>query len=153
MYESDFIMRQIRLMTEGLAKMLFQADIQHIELIDEDGNLNGGGILFHRLMVMVGEGRIDKAEDLLFAEIDANPATEFYIVALEFYHRLSELRDDTLAAGNFSRDEVQRGMDDVTAIYDRIAETMPEEDTREIEEALREWAARLTQSESCPFDD
>ncbi len=112
MYESDYIMRQIRLLTDSISQLVFRRHTT-VELLDEDGNLQGSGVLYHRLRMLVREGRINQAENLLFDELDKNPAADTFEVALQFYADLARLTDAQLAACDFSRAEIEAGLRDV----------------------------------------
>ncbi len=116
MYESDYIMRQIRLLTDSISQLIFQRHAT-VDLLDEDGNLQGSGVLYHKLRALVNEGRINDAENLLFFELDSNPIPDTFEVALQFYQDLLQLSDIRLADCAFSRAEIETGLREV---QDRI---------------------------------
>jgi len=57
-------------------------------------------------------GNFSKAEDILFELIDNN-SDEIFANALSFYERLKLKSDDELQSGNFSRDEVEDGLEEI----------------------------------------
>lgn len=60
------------------------------------------------------EGQFAKAEDALYALLDAAPANRDALeIGLGFYSRLEALGDETLAAGDLPRAEVQAGLADL----------------------------------------
>jgi tetratricopeptide (TPR) repeat protein len=59
-------------------------------------------------------GRYDKAEDALFALLEAAPAdADAHAIGLGFYTRISALSDERLAAGGLPRDEVLSGLAEI----------------------------------------
>ncbi|MHB8034000.1 hypothetical protein CF069_08625 [Clostridium botulinum] len=59
------------------------------------------------------EGNYDKAEDLIFEELEKNDSPEVYEIAVEFYNALLKKSDEELNEGNFSREEIYQGLDDI----------------------------------------
>ncbi len=59
------------------------------------------------------EGNYDKAEDLIFEELEKNDSPEVYEIAVEFYNALLKKSDEELNEGNFARDEIYQGLDDI----------------------------------------
>lgn len=49
------------------------------------------------------EGNYDKAEDLIFEELEKNNSPEVYEIAVKFYTTLLKKSDEELNEGNFSR--------------------------------------------------
>lgn len=62
---------------------------------------------------LVYEGKYNEAEDILFKELDKNGSYEMYLVAVDFYNLLLEKSDEELAKGNFSREEIYQGLEDI----------------------------------------
>ena len=67
-------------------------------------------ILLKRL---VYEGEYNKAENIIFDELNKNNSHEMYLVAVDFYNLLLEKSDEELANGNFSRNEIYQGLQDI----------------------------------------
>lgn len=59
------------------------------------------------------EGNYNKAEDLIFYELEKNNSTEVYEVAMEFYNTLLNKSDDHLNKNNFTRSEIYQGLNDI----------------------------------------
>lgn len=67
-------------------------------------------IIFNKLF---HEGNYNKAEDLIFYELEKNNSPEVYEVAIKFYNSLLEKSDEDLNKNNFPRKEIYRGLDDI----------------------------------------
>jgi hypothetical protein len=59
------------------------------------------------------EGNYDKAEDLIFDELEKKNSSEVYEIAVEFYNTLLKKNDEELNESNFSREEIYQGLDDI----------------------------------------
>lgn len=119
MFENDYLMRQIELLSNALGKMLFQKDITIDEgaIIDDQGTISQGYLLLYQLKGMVREKRLNEAEDLLFDTIEKEPREEFLQSAVDFYADLQQMSDEELADCDFSREEIREGFSDILAIY------------------------------------
>jgi len=67
-------------------------------------------------MELLADSKINEAEDLLFAEMDTNDI-DSYLLAFDFYFRLSEYDDAYLEQCDFSRDEVADGLMEVKKLF------------------------------------
>jgi len=67
-------------------------------------------ILLKRL---VYEGEYNKAENILFDELNKNNSYEMYLIAVDFYNLLLEKSDEELEKGKFSREEIYQGLEDI----------------------------------------
>lgn len=67
-------------------------------------------IVFNKL---VREGNYNKAEDLIFDELEKTNSPKVYSIALEFYNSLLKKSDEELVKYNFSRKEIYQGLDDI----------------------------------------
>ncbi|MDU2122012.1 MAG: DUF6483 family protein [Clostridium celatum] len=61
----------------------------------------------------------NKAENILFEEIEKNKSDQMYKIALDFYEVLSEKINKELLEGNFSKEEVLQGLKDIEAIFNK----------------------------------
>jgi hypothetical protein len=107
-----------RLITE-LAKNITKTVVNKEESTEQI-NLNdigSGDTLQIILKRLVNDGEYNKAEDILFETITKNISQETYQVAINFYKLLFEKSDEDLAKGNFSREEVYQGLEDIKNIY------------------------------------
>lgn len=118
MFQNDYIMRQIEMMVQFIARTILKKDAVVYEVIpDETGNISSEGELYLNLMSKIKQGKINEAENLLFEEVVKNPNNSMLEIALDFYRTLSELPDEFLEENNFSKDEVQQGLKDIMQIY------------------------------------
>lgn len=116
MFEQDYVMRQIQLLTESISKLVFKKRIIAVEMFDEEGNIQGSGMLYHRLKALVSEGRINEAENLLFDELMQSPMPEYFEVAIQFYSDLTALGDEALERAEFSICEVEQGLSEIRTL-------------------------------------
>lgn len=118
MFENDYMIRQISLMAKFVASVVFKKDTTtYYNIKDEKGNITGDGLLCVQLRQLVDNGKINEAEDLLFAEIEKEPKVELLEIAIDFYSHLNEKDEDFLEDNNFSRQEIFEGFSDVQKIY------------------------------------
>lgn len=98
------------------AKVIFNKKEKGSEIV----NINqiGSTEIFQMLLNrLVSEGNYNKAENMLFNEINNNNSHEMYQIAVDFYNLLLEKSDDELCRGNFSRKEVYQGLEDIKKIH------------------------------------
>jgi len=110
-FQQDWIMRQIEMISQFLARLLYGTDsVNYEEYLDEEHLASDA--LFRALNSLTQQGKISEAENLLFEQM--NPASQDDLqVALDFYERLNDCSDEELEAGDFSREEVEEGLRDV----------------------------------------
>lgn len=121
MYEQDYIMRLIREMVRALLKFLFQIDIESPteELFEEHAQKE----TYHILTGLIDAGEINEAENRLYALVEKGTGSELagtatgLKLALLFYSYLNEKSDDFLAAHDYSREEIQAGLDQMISQY------------------------------------
>lgn len=65
------------------------------------------------LTKVVHEGDYNKAEDLIFDELEKNNSQEVYEIAIDFYNSLIKKSDEFLRKSNFPREEVYQGLKDI----------------------------------------
>lgn len=117
MFEQDFIMRQIEDMTRFLSLLIFGKNTATEEVNLEEYYSTGEADLRDTLQRMIDEGDINGAEDLLFEKIEQQPSKANFAVALAFYQTLSEQKDETLEACDFSREEIFEGLEAIKRFY------------------------------------
>lgn len=59
------------------------------------------------------ERNYNKAEELIFDELEKNNSPEVYEVAIRFYNSLLEKSDEHLKQSDFSREEIYQGLKDI----------------------------------------
>ena len=116
MFQQDFIMREVELISRFLARALLgkdldkETDVVSFEYLSEN-------YLPYRLRKLIDEGKINEAENELFERIEDSPKTEYLAAAFEFYRILSELDPRYLKQCGFSEEEVLQGLRDIKRIY------------------------------------
>lgn len=118
MFENDYILRQIEMMTGFLAKLIFGKESPEYEIIlDNEGNPLGEGELALKLRRMIELGEINEAENLLFDSIESEQKPEYLEIAIDFYDRLSKLDEAKLDRCDFCLAEVLEGLENVKEKY------------------------------------
>ena len=112
-FEKDYIMRLIHGISRILARMLFNRELE------EDGEFAAVMEEAEResddyLRQMVDDGKVNEAEEKLFDLIASASWDEKQKAALvlSFYDYLNDKSDEFLAAADFSREEIIRGLED-----------------------------------------
>lgn len=113
MYQSDWIMRQIQLLVEFVARFFFRTDTLRYEIVDP-AHPSETDRLHRRLLELIEQGKLGEAEDFLFERFRENE-NEHLRLAVDFYQRLNALTDEELIAHSFSRAEIERGLRDILA--------------------------------------
>lgn len=110
----------IEKLISDLAKNIAKTVLNKKEQSSEDINLDdigSGDILQIILKRLVNDGEYNKAEDMLFKEINKNNSEEIYQIAVNFYNVLLEKSDEELEKANFTRKEIYQGLQDIKNIY------------------------------------
>ncbi|MDR3318591.1 MAG: DUF6483 family protein [Clostridiales bacterium] len=109
----DIIENMIAGMAQMLAKLLLgKEDKQEIVL----ETVSVGDTLSARLYALIGEGKINEAENMLFDELKLFSSADVYLAGLDFYEYLNRLPDKELEAANFTRAEIEQGLSDLLKI-------------------------------------
>ncbi|WP_434302252.1 DUF6483 family protein [Clostridium botulinum] len=97
---------------DDLGKLFGKTILENDKNIDTEkiGSTDLFKIILNKLF---HEGNYDKAEDLIFGELEKNDSPEVYEIAVEFYNALLQKSNEELNEGNFSRDEIYQGLDDI----------------------------------------
>lgn len=97
---------------DDLGKLFGKTILENDKNIDTEkiGSTDLFKIILNKLFY---EGNYDKAEDLIFEELEKNDSPEVYEIAVEFYNALLKKSDEELNKCNFSRDEIYQGLDDI----------------------------------------
>ena len=102
-------------LTKALAQTLFR---KNSPIIPDDAFPidNPIGMLLAQMRTLVGEKKINEAENLIFDTIDKK-VPPYLAVGIEFYARISELSEDELEAADFSVEEIGEGIQDLLKFY------------------------------------
>ncbi|MFZ5975456.1 MAG: DUF6483 family protein [Bacillota bacterium] len=84
MYQNDIIQRELENLSRFF-KVLFEKETVSFEIVDEQGRVSEGGMLYYDLKSLISENRINEAEDLLFEKFGQNPNEEYLEIAVQFY--------------------------------------------------------------------
>lgn len=109
-FENDWIMRQINMLVQFVARVVFKKDTVSYDIEDED-HLTDTDELYQKIQALLKEGKICEAEDLLFDNY--TDSKEYLTLALDFYQTISKMTDDELEQHNFSRQEIYDGLKEV----------------------------------------
>jgi len=111
----DFLMRQIKSITTAIGEMIFNKPSSGYEVQSEVRQLESD-LLYILLCNMVNEKDINGAEDLLFEMLEKDN-NDHLLIATDFYSRLNCMTDHDLQQANFSREEIERGLNEIKKIY------------------------------------
>lgn len=109
--QQDWLMRQIEMMTIAIAQLLFGKGGKEYDLKEEWGQKQSAE-LKRRLAVLLDEGRLGEAEDLLFSELDGTDKS-ILATAIDFYQQANAMSDEELEAQGFTRSELWEGLGEV----------------------------------------
>lgn len=114
MFEQDYIMRIIKEMIRAVLKLVFHIDTvsPEEEMVEDEVRLEN----LKKLIDMMNNGEINEAENRL-SEWTASGQQEDLLMGLVFYSRLNEKTDDFLEAHQYSREEIQEGLETLIAQY------------------------------------
>ena len=116
MLHKDFLVRQIQLMTEAISCVVFiKETATKNEAQDEIGQTETD-LLYVLLSGLLAKNSINKAEDLLFEMLDPDNR-DHYKIAMDFYNRLNTISNEELENADFSREETERGLNEVKSIF------------------------------------
>lgn len=115
----DFILRQIRGMSEFMGAIISGSDPQkeqHIPEEEQNGDTIGINVYKRILLRFLSENQINEAETQLFTWLENNEFTEKRTLTLWFYDILRHFSDTELVAGSFSAEEIEKGEKDALGI-------------------------------------
>lgn len=112
----EFLIKQIKGVSKLISRILFKKDDFTYVLPKEISNYDGYDKLYVEINDMLFNNEINKAEDLLFKNLDGKNYKVMQI-ALNFYDNLVNKPDEELKKYNFSLEEVEQGFFDMLNIY------------------------------------
>ncbi len=121
MFEQDYIMRLIREMVRAILKLLFQIDMESPteELFEEKEDKE----TYRVLRQLIDTGEINEAENRLCDVLERRTgcknaeSSARLKLALLFYAYLNEKPDDFLETHDYSREEIQAGLDQIISQF------------------------------------
>ena len=109
MVTEDWLMRQVDAMARSIALLVFHKD-DTAYVPSGDESADG---LHEELMARLAVGDLGGAEDLLFEAAESG-GLGCLEAGVDFYARLNELTDAQLEEAGFGRDEIQKGLQDLS---------------------------------------
>lgn len=118
MLKQDFLLRQIESLAMSLSKIFFNKEMVNYEADNKESN-SQTDILYKKLHNLLLEGNINEAEDLLFDNIDKSDIN-YLKLGIDFYTTLNKFEDKVLEEHNYSREEIEQGLKDLSKEYGMI---------------------------------
>lgn len=115
-FEQDYIMRMIKGETAALARIIFRKTSPQYEL-PEENKYTAADDLYARLMRMADAGEINKAENMLYQEMDQGDQT-YLEMGIGFYEHINEYEDEFLTKHDYTRAEISEGIKQLLGEYD-----------------------------------
>lgn len=113
--QPTYQMRQIQLLVMNLSKVLFHKNMVAFRLPDP-AHITTVELLFRQLCIMLSQGQINEAENLLFDQM--NPQNPRYLeLAIDFFARVNQFDDAFLEEHDYSREEIEEGILDAARQY------------------------------------
>ena len=109
------IEKLIESLGEAGAKVLFHKE-KHQDAEINVQSLSGNDVLTIMLKKLSNEGKFNEAENIIFERVEDNPSKELCQIALNYYNTLLEKDDQELKTGNFSKEEIYQGIEDIKKI-------------------------------------
>lgn len=116
MFEQDYIMRQIHMLVQAIARIFFGRQEVSAALPGNSLHYTKDDQWHHSILELVDQGRINDGENLLFDGLEPGNRKHL-LIALDFYQQLNAMDDAALLKGGFSRDEILQGLGDVAKAY------------------------------------
>lgn len=110
MFKNDYILDMVESLGKNIAKSLTGKKDDGEKISIE--NLSDKDMLLIILKKMVVEKKYNEAENTLFEFVNKIKDTNFTEVGEWFYNELLLKRDEDLLENNFSRDEIEQGLND-----------------------------------------
>ena len=111
----DVIQQLTQGLAEVLAKILFNKTVPK-EVYDQIVAMDLDELDF-LLGALVAAGRLEQAEDIFFAQYEAEPSEGLYSLGTEMYGRMGVFNDEQLEVFDFSRAEIERGLRDLEKMH------------------------------------
>jgi hypothetical protein len=99
------------------AKILLNKEEKKSEVVSLY-EISSGDLLAGMLKRLVSEGEYNKAENLLFKELSEDCSEDMHNTAVDFYGLLKGKTDEELRKGDFSREEIAQGLEEVEKIVE-----------------------------------
>lgn len=115
MYQQDWIMRQIQMLVQFIAKLVWGKDTIEYQVTEQE-NLSETDLLYYEIERLLAHSQICEAEDLLFEQLDGSN-NKYLELAIDFYQKINKLSDKDLENANFSREEIENGLKEIMKLF------------------------------------
>ena len=112
MFQQDYVMRQIEMMTAAIARVFFKRETAFDYEIADEQHYTDDDLLYRLLCAMLAQGKINEAENMLFERLQPGNLNHLSI-AMDFYRRIRFMDEKTLEQCNFSHEEALQGLSDI----------------------------------------
>ena len=102
-------------MTQAIARIIFKKETVEYDITDKT-NTEATNWLYKELLNLIENLNINQAENLLFEKLETHDM-KYLEIAIDFYERLNELSDEQLEKGDFTREEIRIGLNDVLKLF------------------------------------
>lgn len=106
----------IERLTKGIgkicAKVFFNREEKSSDKIDIE-QMSSTDIFKIMFNSLYNKGNYNKAENIVFYELEKNNSPELYEIAFDFYNLLLKKSDEELLKSNFSKEEIYQGLEDI----------------------------------------
>ncbi len=116
MFKHDNTKRQIQNELQFLSRTMFKKDLVKYQLPPDGAPYGPTDTLYEELDRLTRNGEINQAENLLFDKIDPNN-TKYLELAIDFFAQLDAMEDDYLISHNYTREEIEEGLQDIASMY------------------------------------
>lgn len=109
-FEEDYMMKQIRRFACYLS-IMFIGKKDPVYVWENEAEPSETDKLHMRILRLLDDGQLCEAEDELYDAFE--PTREWLGLSLDLYDRLNSMTDEQLERGNFPREEIRSGIEDV----------------------------------------
>lgn len=114
------IERMIKELGRAIGKVFFK-EYERPTLPLEAEAIGSDDILKLLIEKYLKEQNYNKAENIIFDEIEKHESKEIYEIALGFYDTLSTKTDEELLKGGFSKEEISQGLYDLEIHLSKVS--------------------------------
>lgn len=122
MFENDYFERMIKTVINGLVSIFKNKNSIESSIENDSVILKEDQLLEIMIKKYISEGKINKAEDMLFEAIEDRKSSRNLELAVFFYETISKWDDEKLMKCNFSKAEIVDGLNEVKSLYNDEAE-------------------------------
>ncbi|MGL4484148.1 MAG: DUF6483 family protein [Anaerovoracaceae bacterium] len=121
--QRDYIMNEIEKLSRFLTQVMFNRKAPFLDMEYGETTISNKTLLWFNLRRMTEAGEINEAENMLFETINnANKSEKYQLlnIATKFYEELNKFSDEELISNNFTRDEIENGIQEINKLYGAI---------------------------------